>query len=222
MADTKVPIVCLKTIFSLAARERCMTNIKKIAVPRYGKVPTESTAILVPICKISDVPSLLYTVRSIHLKQNSGEVTFPGGKSDGGEDAVQTALRETFKVIGLPQSKIEVWGKGTAVPGRNNETLVTPVIGSVESLQHSDLNINTKEVSEVFTIPIEMLCDEKNQFHTQFSNGIVMPVYCVENYKIWGITAYITHIFLSSILTKDYYRNDWTKKKIDIDPLKCT
>ncbi|XP_075980131.1 mitochondrial coenzyme A diphosphatase NUDT8-like [Anticarsia gemmatalis] len=207
----------IKNIFSLVARERCMTNFKKIAIPRYGKVPTQTAAVLVPLCKVGNDPSLLYTVRSSHLRTNSGEVAFPGGKTDKGEEPVQTALRETFEEIGLAQNKIEVWGKGPAVPGRNNNILITPVIGCIANLTKDDLNINTKEVAEVFTVPVEMLCDPKNQYYTQFSNGFVLPVFVIEDYKIWGITAYITHAFLSSILTKDLYRNEWMKKKIILD-----
>lgn len=207
----------LKSIFSAVARDQCMANLKKIAIPRYGKMPTVSASVLVPLCKVSDVPSLLYTIRATHLRTASGEVAFPGGKSDKGEDPVQTALRETFEEIGLSSKKIEIWGTGPAVPGRNNTMMITPVIGSVSELKQEDLKINIREVLEVFTIPIELLCDPKNQYYTQFSNGFILPVYVIEDYKIWGMTAYITHAFLSSTLSKDIYKNEWMKKKIIID-----
>lgn len=201
-------------IFSPASRERCMTNLKKLVIPKFGKLPIATAAVLVPICKVQDVPSILYTVRSSNLRTNSGEISFPGGKTDLDETPVQTALRETFEEIGLSPKKIEVWGQGPAVPGRNNKILITPVIGSVSNLSDEDLSINIKEVAEVFTVPVEVLCDPNNQYHTQYQNGYVLPVFVAEQYKIWGMTAYITHAFLSSILTKDAYKNEWIKKKI--------
>lgn len=222
MTNTKNTINGLKNIFSLAAREQCMNNLRKITVPRYGKKPTKSAAVLVPLCKLDEVPSLLYTVRASHLRTYRGEVAFPGGKTDKDEDAVQTALRETFEEIGLAHNKIEVWGKGPTFPGRNNEILITPVIGSIPNLKPEDININLKEVTEVFSIPIESLCDPKNQYYTQFSNGYIMPVFVVDNYKIWGFTAYLTHAFLSSLLTQDIYKNDWMKKKIKLDKIEKT
>lgn len=204
----------IHNIFSLASRERCLSNLKKLAIPKFGKLPTTTAAVLVPLCKVHDVPSILYTVRSSNLRTNSGEISFPGGKTDLDETPVQTALRETAEEIGLSSKKIEVWGQGPAVPGRNNKILITPVIGSVTNLTEADLKISIKEVAEVFTVPVEVLCDPKNQYYTQYQNGYVLPVFVAEQYKIWGITAYITHAFLSSILTKDVYRNDWMKKKI--------
>lgn len=210
----------IEKMFSLASRERCMTKLKSLTIPKYGKVPTASAAVLVPLCKVDDVPSLLYTVRSTNLKMNSGEISFPGGKTEKGETPIQTALRETNEEIGLTPDKIEVWGQAPAVPARNNIMMITPVISSILNLKQEDLKVNTQEVSEVFTVSIEMLCDPKNQYYTQFRNGFILPVFVLqEDYKIWGITAYITHAFLSSILSKDVYTNEWMKKKIVIEEI---
>ncbi|KOB64624.1 Nucleoside diphosphate-linked moiety X motif 8 [Operophtera brumata] len=85
----------IHNIFSLASRERCMTNLKKIGIPKFRKLPTATAAVLVPLCNVQDVPSILYTVRSSNLRTNSGEISFPGGKTDLDETPVQTALRET-------------------------------------------------------------------------------------------------------------------------------
>lgn len=207
----------IKNIFSPASRERCITRLKNITIPKFGKTPTTKAAVLVPLCRIEDAPSLLYTVRSSSLRTNSGEISFPGGKTDKNETSIETALRETEEEIGLHQTKIDVWGEAPAVPGRNNKILITPVIGSILDLEHQDFHINTKEVAEVFSVPVERLCDPKNQYYTQFKNGFILPVFVVEQYKIWGITAFITHIFLNSILSTDVYRNDWMNKKIVID-----
>ncbi|XP_038222243.1 nucleoside diphosphate-linked moiety X motif 8 [Zerene cesonia] len=206
----------LQNLFSLASRERCMVNLKKFRVPmsKIAKLPTSTAAVLVPICRYKDDAALLYTVRSTKLSSHSGQISFPGGKTDKGETPVETALRETEEEIGISSSKIDVWGQGPAFPGRNYKIMITPVIGCISNLNPEDLLINEKEVSEVFAVPLHVLCDAKNQYYTQFKNGAILPVFLAEDYKIWGVTAYITHVFLSCLLPKDVYRNDWMKKKI--------
>lgn len=207
----------IQNIFSKASRERCMTNFKRLTTPRYGKVPADKASVLVPLCNVLDKPSLLYTVRCTKMRNNSGEVSFPGGPVLKDESPIQTALKEAYQEIGLRPERIDVWGAGPALPGRNNNVLVTPVIGAIPNLMPEDLSINVDAISEVFSVPIEMLCDPKNQYYTQFSNGFILPVFVIEEYKIWGITAFITHSFLTSVLTKDVYKNEWMKKKIVID-----
>lgn len=207
----------IQNIFSQAARERCMTNFKRLTTPRYGKVPTDKAAVLLPVCKVLDKPSLLYTVRCTKVRNNSGEVSFPGGSIIKDECPKQVALRETYQEIGLRPERIDIWGIGPPLPGRNNNILVTPVVGAIPDLMPEDLSINMSEISEVFSVPIEMLCEPKNQYYTQFSNGFILPVFVIEEYKIWGITAFITHSFLSSVLSKDVYKNEWMKKKIVLD-----
>ncbi|CAH0725526.1 unnamed protein product, partial [Brenthis ino] len=138
-----------------------------------------TAAVLVPLCQVNNIPSLLYTVRSMQLKSHSGQISFPGGKTDKDETPIDTALRETYEEIGLSREKIEVWGCTQALPA-----------------------------------PLESLCDPKNQFYTQYKNGYILPVFVINEFKIWGITAYITHIVLSCLLPQDIYKNNWMQNKI--------
>ncbi|CAH2246272.1 jg3716 [Pararge aegeria aegeria] len=203
----------------IASRERCMANLKKFRAPllnKTGKPRPATAAVLIPLCNVNDRTSILYTVRATNLRSDSGHVSFPGGKTDGCESPIDTALRETKEEIGLSPKRIDVWGCEMAVPGRKNKIIISPVIGFIPDLQESDLCVNRNEVSEVFAATLDMLCDSQNHFYTQFKNGYILPVYVVEEFKIWGVTAYMTHIFLSCLLSKDVYRNDWMRKKIVI------
>lgn len=67
-------------------------------------------------------------------------------------------------------------------------------------------------MEQVFTVPLSYLSSEKSKRYTQFrpgknSPGYSIPVYLTDYEKIWGITAVLTHLFLSSILTKELYSN---------------
>ncbi|KAG7312041.1 hypothetical protein JYU34_001486 [Plutella xylostella] len=208
----------VKHLFSPSVRDVCMANFKKMRVPLTGKRPAARAAVLAPLCAPGGRVSLLYTVRSPMLRAHSGQISFPGGKCDLNETPAQTALRETEEETGLKQNKIEIWGEGPEFPGRNNKVIITPVIGSIMDLKKEDFNVNKNEVAEVFAISLESFCDPKNQHHTQFTNGFILPVFSVEGYKIWGVTAYITHSILRSLLPADVYKNDWTSKKVKLQP----
>ncbi|CAN0525287.1 unnamed protein product, partial [Ectocarpus sp. 8 AP-2014] len=61
-------------------------------------------------CNRDGVASLLFTVRSGKVSTHKGQVSFPGGHSEPGEDAVEAALRETREEIGDSLGRIDVLG----------------------------------------------------------------------------------------------------------------
>lgn len=210
-----MPQFSAEKIFSQKSRENCIANLNRLRLPKYGKLPT--AAVLIPLCVINETVSLLYTLRSVQLRNHSGQISFPGGKCDEGETSVETAVRETHEEIGIEKDQITIWGTGPAVPGRDNSILITPVVGNVD-FRIENLKLNKDEVDKVFTVPLPALCDANNQFHTQFKNGLVLPVFIYEDCRIWGITAYITHTFLSCLLPRDLYNNkNGMKKKISLN-----
>lgn len=206
-------------LLSQESQKSFLENLKKVRLPKFGKsIPTATAAVLVPICVVKGTVSLLYTVRSMQLRNHSGQISFPGGKTDEGESFIETALRETEEEIGVNRKNIDIWGTAPSVPGRNNKILITPVIASLD-INLDKLRLNTEEVHSVFTIPLSILCESKYQFHTQFQNGISLPVFVYKEYKVWGITAVITHMFLSCLFSRELYKNDWMKKTIVMNKL---
>jgi len=65
-------------------------------------------AVLVPMVEGEEGLSLLYEVRAHTLRRQPGEVCFPGGRLEPGEDAVSCALRETWEELGIPRPAVEV------------------------------------------------------------------------------------------------------------------
>ncbi|CAG9788885.1 unnamed protein product [Diatraea saccharalis] len=187
-----------------------------IPLPTQEKPAKATAAILVPLCRVNGIPSLLYTMPSNSMRLNTGYISFPGGKCDPRETAIQTALRETREALGIVPDKINIWGQGPPIPSRTNEYMINPVIGVIPELKSSDMNINIDKVAEAFTVPIQVFCNPQNQYYTQYSNGLLLPVFIADEYKICGITAYVTHAFLTCTLSKDVYHNEWLKQKIDL------
>ena len=86
-------------------------------------------AVLVPVWLHPEGARLILTKRASHLKHHPGQIAFPGGKVDDGDDGVVgAALREAQEEIALPPAQVEI--AGTPPP---HETVtgftVTPVRG---------------------------------------------------------------------------------------------
>ncbi len=134
-------------------------------------------------------PGVLLTVRREHLRTHAGQISFPGGRLDPGEDAVAAALREAEEEIGLPPAQVEVWG--TADRYRTvTGFAVTPVLGKVPP----DLPLapHEHEVADWFEAPLSFLLDPSNQqrMSAEFQ-GRVRDYYQIDwrGRRIWGATA---------------------------------
>lgn len=173
--------------------------------------PLTKAAVFIPLCEVNGKVSLLFTLRAPHLKAHRGQVSFPGGKQDSTDETfVDTAIRETVEELGLSQSRIEVWGSGKWMSTRKGFSVV-PVIGRIkDNLVLDDLHVNASEVQEVFTVALEDLCNSNllgyTQFRTSISNSLIsIPVFLAGRHKIWGLTGFLTCIFLKSLFPKEAY-----------------
>src|SRR3954470_21423594 len=86
-------------------------------------------AVLVAVTDRAE-PGVILTVRREHLRTHAGQVAFPGGRIDPGEDAIAAALREAHEEVLLPPTAVEV--VGPIEPYRTVTGYVgTPVLGVI-------------------------------------------------------------------------------------------
>ncbi|XP_064538488.1 mitochondrial coenzyme A diphosphatase NUDT8 [Drosophila montana] len=189
-------------------RERCMEKLRKLpAFPRPKSLTPNrheknSASVLIALCLERDTNeiSLLYTRRSRHLRRHSLQISFPGGKRDETDTSfVDCALRETEEEIGLPRERIQIWGEANPIDLPRTATIV-PVVGVVPDFHVSQLKLNWDEVEEAFSIPLNSLLTPSAARHTQFRTGYSGPVFVVDQHRIWGITGYLTYMFLRCLL----------------------
>lgn len=111
-------------------------------------------AVLLPLV-MRDELTLLLTERSANLSTHSGQIAFPGGRTDDtDQDAVHTALREAQEEIALPPQHVEVLGTlPTYVTG--TAFIITPVVALVRP--GFQLQPNPGEVADVFEVPLAYL-----------------------------------------------------------------
>lgn len=111
-------------------------------------------AVLVPLV-MRDELQLLLTQRTAHLSTHSGQIAFPGGRTDDSDvDAVDTALREAHEEIGLPRDHVEVLGT-LPVYVTGTAYIITPVVALVQP--GFVLQPNPGEVDDVFEVPLSYL-----------------------------------------------------------------
>jgi 8-oxo-dGTP pyrophosphatase MutT (NUDIX family) len=160
-------------------------------------------AVLVPLLKIEDKWHILFTRRTPSLPEHSGQVAFPGGRSDPGDSSPEmTALREAKEEIDLSPRDVKILGRLNQLRTISNYCLY-PVVGRIP--WPYDFILAREEVSRVFTIPLEWLADPANhsvQLRELPSPHSPVPVIYFDQYDgelLWGISAQITINFLESL-----------------------
>ena len=150
---------------------------------------TTPAAVLVAIVDRPE-PTVILTLRPETMRKHPGQVSFPGGRIDPGDDGpIDAALREAEEEIGLARDRVEVIG--TADPYLTITGFeVTPVLGIVPP--DLELTPYPGEVAAVFEAPFHHLLDPAHQHvRTAMFRGRERTYYEIDwhEQRIWGATA---------------------------------
>jgi 8-oxo-dGTP pyrophosphatase MutT (NUDIX family) len=156
---------------------------------RAGVSATKPAAVLVPIIDRRE-PMVLLTLRTEELASHAGQVAFPGGKIDpGDENPVAAALREAEEEIGLAPTLVEPLGYLDLYLTFSGFRIL-PTVARVKP--DFTLVINPREVTETFEVPLDFLMNPANfQRGSRDWKGIIRDYYAITfgDRYIWGITA---------------------------------
>ena len=147
-----------------------------------------AAAVLIAITERQE-PGVILTVRREHMRTHAGQIAFPGGRLDAGEDATKAALREAYEELVLNSDAVEVIG---AIEPYRTVTgyVVTPVIGVVPP--DLPLRPHEHEVADWFEAPLAFLLDPRNQhYRSALFQGQTRHYYEIlwNERRIWGATA---------------------------------
>jgi 8-oxo-dGTP pyrophosphatase MutT (NUDIX family) len=156
---------------------------------RAGVKATRPAAVLVPVIDRPE-PTVLLTLRTADLASHAGQVAFPGGKIDPGDESpVAAALREAKEETGLVPTLIEPIGYLDLYLTFSGFRIL-PTVARIKP--EFTLTLNPREVTETFEVPLAFLMTPQNhQRKTRDWNGLRRDYYAIpyENRYIWGITA---------------------------------
>ncbi len=152
--------------------------------------PVRPAAVLVPLLRAERGLNLLLTLRTQHLTSHAGQIAFPGGRIDAGDDSpVAAALRETEEETGIAPAFVEPLGFLDTYLTVTSYRVV-PVVALLRD--GFKIEAQPSEVSEVFQVPLEFLMDPDNhRRHSRDWQGRARFYHAMpwRDRYIWGATA---------------------------------
>lgn len=178
-------------------KDRIRNCLASLALRELTNGFTREAAVLMPIFKHGEEYHFLLTRRTEEVQTHKGQISFPGGMREGGEDLARTALRETFEEVGIEESRIEILGRFHDYVSITNY-LVRPFAGFIEG--PFTVVPQVHEVAEVLQVPIRIFLDparlriEKRAFRDED-----VHYYSYGTHQIWGLTARIIRDFVETL-----------------------
>ena len=173
---------------------------------RRPRVPPENgdarrAAVLVPVLVEPEGARVVYTVRKGDLQDHAGQISFPGGGLEPGDESLlDTALREASEEIDLSPELVEVIGEMEEMYIPPSNFRVRPYVGLLR--QEAKLVLSPDEVEEIFTVSLEELLSPETFRRVVWrrdGRDYEVPIFAVGGYEIWGATAAMTAALLTRL-----------------------
>ncbi len=143
-------------------------------------------AVLVPLLIKEGGLSVLLVKRAKNLPHHPGEVSFPGGRCEEGDNSLEeAALREAYEEVGLDPKDVQVVGRLNDVV-TTTRFLVSPFVGVIPYPYPFRPN---EEVEEVLLVPLCAFKEHKAE--RRLYRGQETLFYQVQGHTVWGATAKI-------------------------------
>lgn len=166
-----------------------------------GTGEASAAAVLVALFEEHGEARVVLTRRSVELRTHRGQVSFPGGRMDPGEDATAAALREAHEEIGLDPGAVRVVGWLHPLFTSNASSFILPVIGVLAA--RPTVVANPAEVARVFDVALADLVGD-GAYHEETwdpygerstTGPEARQIWCfgVADERVWGATARILH-----------------------------
>jgi 8-oxo-dGTP pyrophosphatase MutT (NUDIX family) len=161
---------------------------------KAGSFPAgcRDAAVLVLVYPMDGRPTFVLTKRTTTVDHHRGQVSFPGGAFDDGEDAVACAIRETEEELGLTLPDLRVLGRLSDLHVPVSGFRVTPVVAALG--YRPEFRPGPEEVASVHEIPLTDLLDLSlirfDREHDDAGSGWMdIPWFDFDGQMVWGATA---------------------------------
>jgi 8-oxo-dGTP pyrophosphatase MutT (NUDIX family) len=160
----------------------------------------ELAAVLVPVLGAGPQLRVVFTRRSDTLSRHPGEISFPGGLADSGENPAAAALREAQEELGLRPTDVELLGALPPVHTKVTGILIIPFVGLLR--RDPAFTPNTAEIADVLEYPLPDLQAAASEREFEHNGAKFQSfVFEMDGQVIWGATARILWSFLELIET---------------------
>ena len=161
-------------------------------VPKFKtSVPPRPGSVLILLYEENGEIKFPLIKRPDYIGAHGGQVSLPGGKTEPGEDSIQTALRETKEEIGIPGEQINVLGRLTEFHVIPSNYMITPVVASLTG--EPVFIPDPYEVSKIIHGTIRNLIKDDAVITKEILAGetyrMQAPHFEIEGEIVWGATA---------------------------------
>jgi 8-oxo-dGTP pyrophosphatase MutT (NUDIX family) len=193
-----------------AGADRALRSTVLVNEANAPLVRRVNAAVLAVLFEEKGESRLVLTRRSSAMRTHRGEVSFPGGRIDAGEDPTTAALREAHEEIALDPTSVTQVGWLHPILTMVSGSLIMPVLATAAARPR--LVASPHEVDRVFDVAVAELADPE-VFHEERwtipgraipgSPDDSFPVWFFEvsGEMVWGATARMLHELLSIVLT---------------------
>ncbi len=167
-------------------------------IPKFEhKLPPRLGGVLILLYQDEGIIRFPLIKRPEYLGAHSGQISFPGGKAEPGEDAVQAALREGEEEIGIKREKLNVLGTLSNFLVIPSNFIITPVIATLNS--QPDFIPDAYEVAKILSGSVEELVhDDAIKQQEILAAGqfrMMAPHFAIDGEIVWGATAMVLNEF---------------------------
>ena len=161
--------------------------------PAHRLPPTDArqAAVLVPLYVDAGELWTVLTQRTDTLPHHKGQIAFPGGSLESGEEPWDAAVRETEEEIGIERKKVLRLGDLDEAETPTGFRIV-PCVGAVPYPLETQLN--SDEIEDVFSVPIKAFANPtavEDRAVRLDGEERMLRIYHVGSRQIWGLTALI-------------------------------
>jgi 8-oxo-dGTP pyrophosphatase MutT (NUDIX family) len=194
-AERHVDLARVREAFSSEAQRR----------PRPARIErpqTRRAAVLAPLYDRDGEAWVVLTRRAQGMRSHQGEVSFPGGRRDGDEPLVATALREAEEEIRLDPDFVEIVGELDHLTTAVSSVAIAPFVGALRGLPEG-LHPADAEVERILHVPVsELLADGVFHEEVWHFGGMSRPMWFfdLEGDTVWGATAAMLRQLLGRVL----------------------
>ncbi len=181
-------------------KERIRRALNSHERRRFADVSGIPAAVLIPIFTREGEDYIVFTKRTETVDAHKGQISFPGGRQEPGEEPVDTALREAHEEIGLDPAVVEILGELDQEKTYVTNFVISPFVGHIP--YPYPFVINRREVQRLIEVPVAALLDKRNyreEIETAGDKRYRAYFFHYENEVIWGATARILKRFFDTI-----------------------